>query len=168
MAQHHMKLIRKLATALIMALGCVGGALPSSTAVHACTPPPGGFVPSTVTARTLAAPYVFAGTVITGTGSFEFNTSATVQVSLTVKGSSNPAQVRIDGFGIGADCKSIVTVGQSALFFASGDPTATMQANYLEAFSATSPLTDANLAEALAAVNVKPARWLPWVPFRQR
>jgi hypothetical protein len=147
-----------------LAAGLGGLATPPSPA-FACTPPPGGLVVSTVTTRTLAAPYVFAGAVITGTGSYGFIQSATVQVSLTVKGPVNPAQVVIDGFGIGADCKSVVTLGQSALFFARGDPANVMQANYLEAFSATAPLNEASLAEALAAANIRPRAWLPWSPW---
>ncbi len=64
-------------------------------------------------------------------------------------------------FGTGADCRSAVHVGDDWIFFAKGDPSALMRANYLSQFDAiTTPSAD-TIAEIIAALNSRPRAYLP-------
>src|SRR6266545_6720632 len=88
------------------------------------------------------------------------NYTATIAVQQYFKG-SGPSMVTITNFGTGADCRSAVHVGDDWIFFAKGDPSALMRANYLSQFDAiTTPSAD-TIAEIIAALNSRPRAYLP-------
>jgi len=132
----------------------------SAAPALACTLPPGGLPHYTIAQRVRAADVVLRGTITQVTVENFQNYTATIAVQQYYKG-SGPATVTIANFGTGADCHSAVHVGDDWIFFAKGDPSALMQANYLSQFDAvTSPTAD-TIAEILAALNMRPRAYLP-------
>ena len=126
----------------------------------ACTPPPGGLPHYTIAQRVQAADVVLRGRITKVTVENFRDYTATIAVQEYFKG-NGPATVTIANFGTGADCRSAVHVGDDWIFFANGDTSALMQANYLSQFDAvTSPTAD-TIAEILAALNIRPRAYLP-------
>jgi hypothetical protein len=121
----------------------------------ACEPlPPEQAAQATHTRRTEAADIVLEGT-ITGTAGRDFPHTATVAVNLYYKG-SGPAEVTITGFGQGPDCLSPIAEGDHLIFYATGDPAATLDAYYLVGLDAvTAPDAEA-VAEIEAAAGQEP------------
>lgn len=147
---------------LVMAFACVVTTLMQAERVWACTPPPGGFVPSTIAERTAQADHVIAGTVLVveDGAPYAYSYSATLGISETLKGTLAPTTIWVDGYGPSSLCQSEVSVGDRLIFFVRGQPGA-LQASYVGAFSAVVDLTPAALAEVRVAVNMRARAWLP-------
>ena len=132
----------------------------SAAQALACTLPPGGLPHYTTAQRVQAADVVLRGTITQVTVENFQNYTATIAVQQYFKG-SGPPMVTIANFGTGADCRSAVHVGDDWIFFAKGDPSALMRANYLSQFDAiTTPSAD-TIAEIIAALNSRPRAYLP-------
>lgn len=129
--------------------------------VAACSLPPGRTYPPTITERTMAAPVVLVGQVLsTSPRSTEFASySANVQVEQYVKG-AGPAVIEIRDFGPGNLCRSDVAAGQRLIFFASGDPVSGFHAFYLTASDATAAANQQSITEARSAAGIVPRLWL--------
>jgi hypothetical protein len=126
----------------------------------ACTPPPGGLPHYTIAQYVRAADVVLRGRITKVTVESFQNYTATIAVQQYFKG-NGPATVVIANFGTGADCRSAVHVGDDWIFFANGDPSALMQANYLSQFDAVTSPTPDTIAEIIAAINSRPRAYLP-------
>ncbi|WP_420629100.1 hypothetical protein [Candidatus Leptofilum sp.] len=134
---------------------------------------PAGRFNYTVTERTHDAELVFEGTVLktndldstvvegdfgnigagsrTSTGSY----GATVAVHQYFKG-SGPEIIEIEGFGLGGSCLSSVFPGSNFIFFANGNPSEILTANYLGVYSAVEEANAATIAEAIKATGHLP------------
>lgn len=145
--------------------------LTPTSSVLACLP--AGRFDYTVTERTHDAELVFEGTVLktnnldstvvegdfgnigagssTSTGSY----GATVAVHQYFKG-SGPEIIEIVGFGFGGSCLSSVFPGSNFIFFANGNPSELLTANYLGVYSAVEEANAANITEAEKASGQQP------------
>ncbi len=146
-----------LAAAAHLAIGSAPG--------YACTQPPGGVVVSTVTTRTMQADHVFVGTVLTvaETAPGFSIYSATIAISNTLKGQPGLIQATIGNYGMTSLCLTPVAAGQAFLFFVRGDAATGYFASNLEIASAVSPVSVANMAEAVAASPDSRRQYLPIV-----
>lgn len=146
---------------LLTCLVVLAALLHSTTLASACTPPPGGLVTYSITQRTQATQLVLVGQ-ITGKTSNSGIDTATILVQQYIKG-SGPSVLQIGGFGPSSLCLSQVFVGQTAIFFADSDSMGRLHAHYMGQFDATAPADPDSIAEAMAAVVMKPLVWVPLV-----
>jgi hypothetical protein len=146
-----MRLIRLFLLCLLLAT--LFAWQPSPT--FACEPlPPEQAAQATHTRRTQSADIVLEGT-ITDTAGRDFAHTATIEVDLYYKG-SGPAEVTITGFGQGPDCLSPVAEGDHLIFYATGDPAATLDAYYLVGLDAVTQPSAEVVAEIEAAAGQEP------------
>lgn len=122
---------------------------------YACEPTPLAFNHS-LAELVDNAPIILVGTVTGGSteqwGNRAVIVEAEIEVEQYLKG-EGPSIVRITGYGAGPDCRSTVETGQRAVFFASGDPDGTLQAQYLGVYDATWEANEASISEITSITN---------------
>ncbi len=133
---------------------------------YACTPPLPPW-PPTLTARDYVqhADYIFVGQVITTSapvGQFSPFYSATIQISVTLKGVISNTEVIVGDFGTSALCKTDIAPGpDSLIFFAHGSSEAQLNIIYRLSgpidHAGVFPATEDNLNEVRYPFRV----WLP-------
>jgi len=102
----------------------------------ACTPPPGGLPAYTATDRTMAAPIVLEGLVVSVSG-VNYQT-AVIQVTRYFKG-IGPQLIAVSNYGPNSMCLSSVYLGQTGVFYITGDEAHGYAAFYLSQFDAVDP-----------------------------
>ena len=140
---------------LVLLTAMVSAAVYPADRADACSPPPGGFPKFTVADRTEAAEIVLEGTVaaLTDEDILGYFHSATVDVRQYFKG-QGPATVDISGFGNPGLCLSRVGTGDRLIFYARGDPSNGLSADYLSVFfGAVDPADAQTIAEVISAVG---------------
>lgn len=132
-------------------------ALTRPSTVNACPPPPEDYVPLTVVERVRRSDIVVVGEVVSTT--LVPSISARVRVSTTIKGEP-VAQLDIDGFGGGHECKSSVRVGETWIFFTKIRD-GRLMANHFNRYDAVEPVNDLSLTAARIGASGVESIFLP-------
>jgi len=154
-------------TALLFLSVCASIVLRPPTTVYACTPPNPPWPPE-LTPRDYVqqANYIVVGQVISTSAppqQFSPYYSATIAVSMTMKGVISGTQVIISDFGTSAICKTDISPGPANLIFFAQGPSET-QLNIVYLLSGpidragVFPATESNLEEVRQPFRV----WLPY------